>query len=141
MTTKERILEESLTLFAQNGFDGTSVEQIAERVGIKAPSLYKHYKGKEDILNAIIDAAETRYEEYFGSDRNFGKLPDNKEEFIQMAMYHSRPDDRKDTKISRSGAIPKRTSCRDHDKASVGRHTANVYEDYRRYDESRKVQK
>ena len=86
MTTKERILEEALTLFAQNGFDGTSVEQIAERVGIKAPSLYKHYKGKEDILNAIIDAAETRYEEYFGSDRNFGKLPDNKEEFIQMAM-------------------------------------------------------
>ena len=86
MTTKERILEESLTLFAQNGFDGTSVEQIAERVGIKAPSLYKHYKGKEDILNAIIDAAETRYEEYFGSDRNIGKLPENKEDFIRIMM-------------------------------------------------------
>ena len=86
MTTKERILEEALTLFAQNGFDGTSVEQIAERVGIKAPSLYKHYKGKEDILNAIIDAAETRYEEYFGSDRKIGKLPESKEEFIRMTM-------------------------------------------------------
>ena len=86
MTTKERILEEALTLFAQNGFDGTSVEQIAERVGIKAPSLYKHYKGKEDILNAIIDAAEMRYEEYFGSDRNIGKLPENKEDFIRITM-------------------------------------------------------
>ena len=86
MTTKERILEEALTLFAQNGFDGTSVEQIAERVGIKAPSLDKHYKGKEDILNAIIDAAETRYEEYFGSDRNIGKLPENKEDFIRIMM-------------------------------------------------------
>ena len=86
MTTKERILEEALTLFAQNGFDGTSVEQIAEQVGIKAPSLYKHYKGKEDILNAIIDAAEMRYEEYFGSDRNIGKLPENKEDFIRITM-------------------------------------------------------
>ncbi len=44
MTTKERILEESLTLFAQNGYDRTSVDQIAERVRIKAPSLYKHYQ-------------------------------------------------------------------------------------------------
>lgn len=39
MTTKERILEEALALFAQNGYDGTSVDQIAKRVGIKAPSL------------------------------------------------------------------------------------------------------
>ena len=46
----------------------------------------KHYKGKEDILNAIIDAAETRYEEYFGSDRKIGKLPESKEEFIRMTM-------------------------------------------------------
>lgn len=86
MTTKERITEEALTLFAENGFDGTSVDQIAQRVGIKAPSLYKHYKGKDDILNAIIDSAEARYEEFFGSDRNVGNLPETKEAFIQMAL-------------------------------------------------------
>ena len=51
MSTKERILDAALTLFAENGYDGTSVEQIANAVGIKAPSLYKHFKGKEDILN------------------------------------------------------------------------------------------
>lgn len=62
MSTKDRILDEALTLFSENGYDGTSVEQIAEKVGIKAPSLYKHFKGKEDILNAIIDNAEARYE-------------------------------------------------------------------------------
>ena len=50
MSTKEKILDAALTLFAENGYDGTSVEQIASIVGIKAPSLYKHYKGKEDIL-------------------------------------------------------------------------------------------
>ena len=86
MTTRDRILDETLTLFAENGYDGTSVEAIAEKVGIKAPSLYNHFKGKEDILNALIDMAEARYEEFFGSDRQIGKLPESKEEFIQTAM-------------------------------------------------------
>ena len=36
LTTKEKILEEALTLFAQNGYNGTSVEQIAEQIGITA---------------------------------------------------------------------------------------------------------
>ena len=86
MSTKEKILDAALTLFAENGYDGTSVEQIATEVGIKAPSLYKHYKGKEDILNALIDSAEVRYEEMFGSEKNTGKVPQSSEEFIQVTM-------------------------------------------------------
>jgi AcrR family transcriptional regulator len=86
MSTKDRILEEALTLFAENGYDGTGVDLIAERVGIKGPSLYKHYKGKEDILNALIDSAEERYEEYFASEENIGRLPKNKEEFVKRTM-------------------------------------------------------
>ena len=86
MSTKEKILDAALTLFAENGYDGTSVEQIASVVGIKAPSLYKHYKGKEDILNALIDSAEARYEEMFGSENNIGKVPESPEEFIKVTM-------------------------------------------------------
>ena len=86
MTTKERILAEALTLFSENGYDGTGVQQIAEKVGIKAPSLYKHFKGKEDILNTLIDNAEARYEESFGSEKHIGKLPDSKDEFIGVTM-------------------------------------------------------
>lgn len=86
MSTKEKILEDSLTLFSKQGYDGTSVEQIAQAVGIKAPSLYKHFKGKEEILNAIIDSAEARYEESFGSERHIGKLPESKEEFVLATM-------------------------------------------------------
>ena len=86
MSTKDRILDEALTLFAQNGYDGTGVEQIAEKVGIKAPSLYKHFKGKEDILNALIDMTEARYEEFFGSEKHIGKLPESREEFIRTAI-------------------------------------------------------
>ena len=86
MTTKERILDEALTLFSENGYDGTGVEQIAERVGVRAPSLYKHFRGKEDILNALIDNAEARYEAYFGSEQHLGKLPESREVFVQATM-------------------------------------------------------
>lgn len=86
MSTKDRILDEALSLFSEHGYDGTGVEQIAERVGIKAPSLYKHFKGKEDILNAIIDNAEARYEASFGSEQHIGTLPDSREAFIGVTM-------------------------------------------------------
>ena len=89
MSTKEKILEKALTLFAENGYNGTSMEQIAQDVGIKAPSLYKHFKGKEDILNSLIDIAEARYEENFGSDKNIGKIPDSIDEFIHERSKRS----------------------------------------------------
>ena len=85
MSTKEKILDVALTLFSKNGYDGTSMEQIASEVGIKAPSLYKHFKGKEDIFNALLDLAEKRYEENFGSANNV-TIPDSVEEFIGSTM-------------------------------------------------------
>lgn len=63
MMTKERILKEALELFSKNGYEAVSVEQIAEAVGIKAPSLYKHYKGKQDIFHAIFTEMKRRYDE------------------------------------------------------------------------------
>lgn len=52
--TKQRILSESLRLFSENGYDAVSVAEIASAVGIKAPSLYKHYKSKMDIFDSIL---------------------------------------------------------------------------------------
>lgn len=90
MSTKEKILETALALFAENGYNGTSMEQIAQDVGIKTPSLYKHFKGKEDILNSLIDIAEARYEENFGSDKNIGKLPESIDEFLRSTTERIR---------------------------------------------------
>ncbi|MBR6404769.1 MAG: TetR/AcrR family transcriptional regulator [Lachnospiraceae bacterium] len=86
MTTREKILEAALSLFAEKGYNGTSVGQIAKSVGIKAPSLYKHFKGKEDILNTLIDMAESRYELNFGSEKNIGQIPGSAEEFVLVTM-------------------------------------------------------
>ena len=54
MDTKQRILDEALTLFSEKGYANVFVGDIAERVGIKAPSLYKHFKSKRAIFDAII---------------------------------------------------------------------------------------
>lgn len=64
MGTKQKILQEALRLFSQKGYDAVSVEQIADAVGIKAPSLYNHYKGKQDIFNAIFEETARRYDEF-----------------------------------------------------------------------------
>lgn len=55
MDTKKKIIEVSLALFAQKGFDGVSVREIAKEVGVRESALYKHYKNKEDILDKIIE--------------------------------------------------------------------------------------
>lgn len=62
MNTKKRILDEALTLFSEKGYANVYVAQIAEAVGIKAPSLYKHYKSKQDIFNAILDEMKKSYD-------------------------------------------------------------------------------
>lgn len=67
VSTKRRILEKALTLFSEKGFEAVSVGQIAKEVGIKAPSLYKHYKSKQDIFDAIMDEMAVRYRQQTAS--------------------------------------------------------------------------
>lgn len=62
MDTKKKILDVALTLFSEKGYGNVFVGQIAEGVGIKAPSLYKHYKSKQDIFEAILDEMRKRYD-------------------------------------------------------------------------------
>ena len=52
--TKGRILSAALELFSKRGYEAVTVEQIAQAVGIKAPSLYKHFKSKRDIFDSIV---------------------------------------------------------------------------------------
>jgi AcrR family transcriptional regulator len=52
--TRQRILTEALTLFSMRGYDSVSVAEIAAAVGVKAPALYKHYRSKRDIFEAIV---------------------------------------------------------------------------------------
>lgn len=62
MTTKQKILNAAMTLFAEKGYSDVYVGDIAEAVGIKAPSLYKHFKSKQEIFNAILNEMKNNYD-------------------------------------------------------------------------------
>src|SRR5262245_6999957 len=52
-STRERILDVALDLFVDQGYDGTSLRQIAERLGVTKAALYYHFEAKENILAAL----------------------------------------------------------------------------------------
>ena len=62
MNTKQRIIENALILFSEKGYEAVTVANIAQAVGIKAPSLYKHFKSKQDIFESILTELQSRYE-------------------------------------------------------------------------------
>lgn len=75
MTTKQKILDEALSLFSIKGYSAVYVGDIAEAVGIKTPSLYKHYKSKQDIFNSCVEVFSERMKKV----RNDIRLPEAQE--------------------------------------------------------------
>ena len=59
--TKQEILEAALDLFSVQGFEATSISQIAGAVGIRKASLYSHFKNKQAILDALVKDVLEQY--------------------------------------------------------------------------------
>jgi AcrR family transcriptional regulator len=55
-STRQRILEAALELFARQGFAATSVRELARAVGLRESSLYNHFASKDAIFHALVDA-------------------------------------------------------------------------------------
>lgn len=62
MNTRDKILQEALLLFSTKGYKSVNMKQIAQAAGIKAPSLYNHFPGKQELFDAIIDALSLQYQ-------------------------------------------------------------------------------
>jgi len=54
-TTSDRILDAAEDLFAAKGYSATSLGDVADRVGIRSPSLYNHFKNKEALYEAVLE--------------------------------------------------------------------------------------
>ncbi|HLT84741.1 MAG TPA: TetR/AcrR family transcriptional regulator, partial [Phototrophicaceae bacterium] len=52
---REQLLDVSRALFAEKGFEGTSVEEIAVRAKVSKPVVYEHFGGKEGMYAVIVD--------------------------------------------------------------------------------------
>ncbi|MEH6636582.1 MAG: TetR/AcrR family transcriptional regulator [Halioglobus sp.] len=55
LTTADRILDAAEDLFAEKGYSATSLGDVADRVGIRSPSLYNHFKNKEALYAAVLE--------------------------------------------------------------------------------------
>jgi AcrR family transcriptional regulator len=55
--TRARILDVALELFTEHGFEGTTLQQIADRLGFTKAALYYHFRSKDDLLQALIAPA------------------------------------------------------------------------------------
>ncbi|MCR2802296.1 TetR/AcrR family transcriptional regulator [Paenibacillus soyae] len=58
--TGQKIMKVALCHFARNGFEGASLADIAAEVGIRKPSIYNHFKGKDELFMAVYKDAATR---------------------------------------------------------------------------------
>ncbi|MDP4549271.1 TetR/AcrR family transcriptional regulator [Alkalihalobacillus macyae] len=78
-STQNKIKDTALSLFARKGFEGTSLSDIASGVGIKKPSLYAHFKNKEDLFLGVIYKVTVDYNEFFANEaeRLKGESPEN----------------------------------------------------------------
>ena len=87
--TKQEILDASLELFSVQGFEATSISQIAGAVGIRKASLYSHFGSKQAILDAIVKDVLEQYGEhsiFAGADweQDTGDLPMTTDAAVQM---------------------------------------------------------
>ena len=96
--TKQKILDEALTLFSEKGYANVFVGEIAEKVGIKAPSLYKHFKSKQDIFDGIIEEMNSHFktaasqlgidgESALADGRMYAKISEEESIKIGMALF------------------------------------------------------
>jgi AcrR family transcriptional regulator len=52
---REQLIDIARGLFAERGFDGTSIEEIAARAGVSKPVVYEHFGGKEGLYAVVVD--------------------------------------------------------------------------------------
>lgn len=64
--TREKIRAVALELFAEQGYEKTSLREIAERLGVTKAALYYHFKSKEDIVASLFEDVEHEVEEIIG---------------------------------------------------------------------------
>ena len=87
--TKQEILEAALELFSVQGFEATSISQIASAVGIRKASLYSHFENKQAILDALVQDVLEQYASHslFARadwENDAGGLPQTPDDAVQM---------------------------------------------------------
>ena len=93
--TKQEILEAALELFSVQGFEATSISQIADAVGIRKASLYSHFDSKQEILDTLVKEVLRQYAEHSifaraNWEKDAGSLPVTADAAVPMIQGQMR---------------------------------------------------
>mgnify|MGYP001460829312 FL=1 len=86
--THEKILAAALDLFVSRGFEGTTVDAIAEAAGVTKGAIYFHFETKDDVLLALLDQVERNFIDPM--DRRVRRAgPSGRDKFVAFAHQQS----------------------------------------------------
>ena len=85
-STKERILEAALEIFARDGYAGANLKDIAGAVGVVKSGFYRHYASKEELWDAVLNEMEHYYAARFGSPENLPAIPKSTDELKTLTL-------------------------------------------------------
>ena len=80
--TRERIQEIALELFAEQGYEKTSLREIAERLGVTKAALYYHFRSKEDIVRSFIEDYRAELEKVISWGASQPRTPESRGEIL-----------------------------------------------------------
>ncbi|SFP93484.1 DNA-binding transcriptional regulator, AcrR family [Actinomadura madurae] len=81
--TREQIRKVALELFAEQGYEKTSLREIAERLEVTKAALYYHFKTKEDIVASLFEDFHAEAEELLEWSRGQEATPASRREFVR----------------------------------------------------------
>ena len=85
--TRARIQSVALELFAEQGYDKTSLREISERLGVTKAALYYHFKSKEDIVTSLVEDYFGAIDELVAWGKTLPKTPESRAEVLRR--YYS----------------------------------------------------
>lgn len=89
-SVREKIINAALDLFSQKGYDATSVDEIAESIGMKGPNIYKYFKGKEEVLKELSAKMEEGYRQRMKMNPDAGANIASAEDLKEFSMNQIR---------------------------------------------------
>src|SRR5499427_316500 len=85
--TRARIQQIAVELFSEHGYEGTSLREIAEHLGVIKAALYYHFKSKEDIILSLVEDYQAQMDALIGWAKKHPGDAENRREILNRYMH------------------------------------------------------
>src|SRR5262252_8205382 len=85
--TRARIQQVAVELFTEHGYEGTSLREIAERLGVTKAALYYHFRSKEDIIASLVEDLRRQMDALIEWVKSQPKTPETRNDILVRYMH------------------------------------------------------